>query len=167
MYIQEILDKAENAFQLKDDIEVKFLCKVDFYPPHGAVRLIVESIDPVYTLGKIAQERQRLIALLKKKGVLKKNKQLILSDVPLTIGLVTAFDSAAYNDFISELQKSHFAFKVFFVNSLIWKINKNKREVNKNRFIMLFACNINLLDGICFFIKIFTLFCDYFIPQII
>ena len=116
-YISDILKKAENAFQLKDDIEVKFLCRVDFYSPHGAVRLIVENIDPVYTLGKIAQDRQKLIALLKTKGTLEENKKLPLSDVSLRVGLITAFDSAAYNDFISELERSGFGFNVFFVNS--------------------------------------------------
>ena len=38
--IDAILKKAENAFELKDDIEVKFLCKVDFYTGFGQVRLI-------------------------------------------------------------------------------------------------------------------------------
>ncbi len=118
-YIDEILRGSENAFQLKDDIEVKFLCKIDFYPPHGAVRLIVESIDPVYTLGKIAQERQRLIALLKQNGTLEKNKQLLFPMVPLKIGVITAYDSAAYNDFISELRASGFRFKILLRNSLM------------------------------------------------
>ncbi|MFA5087891.1 MAG: exodeoxyribonuclease VII large subunit [Candidatus Omnitrophota bacterium] len=118
-HIEEVLKNSENSFQLKDDIEVKFLCKVDFYPPHGAVRLVVENIDPIYTLGKIAQERQRLIARLKEKGLLDKNKQLSISSVPLNIGLITSYDSAAYNDFISELKRSGFAFKIFFVNSLM------------------------------------------------
>jgi len=117
--IDAILKKAENAFELKDDIEVKFLCKVDFYPGHGQVRLIVESIDPIHTLGKIAQDRQRLIALLKQKGVLDKNKQLPLADVILNIGLITSYDSAAYHDFISELKRSGYAFKVFLVNSIM------------------------------------------------
>lgn len=117
--IKEILTASENAFELKDDIEVKFLCKVDFYPPHGAVRLVVESIDPVYTLGKIAQEKQKLIALLKKKGILDKNKQLAFPKVPLKIGLITAHDSAAYNDFISELNLSGYAFKVFYSPALM------------------------------------------------
>ena len=117
--INDILASAENAFQLKDDIEVKFLCRVDFYPPHGAIRLVVESIDPIYTLGKIAQEKQKLIALLKEKGVLEKNKALSVSRVPLRIGLITSFDSAAYNDFVSELKLSHNAFKVFFRNALM------------------------------------------------
>ncbi len=118
-HIQDILKRSENAFALKDDIEVKFACAIDFYPPHGAVRLIVESIDPTYTLGKLAQEKQKLIALLKKKGTLDKNKQLELSLVPLRIGLVTADDSAAYNDFHAELKRSGFAFEVYLRNALM------------------------------------------------
>lgn len=118
-YIQDILKRSENAFSLKDDIEVKFACSIDFYPPHGAVRLIVESIDPTYTLGKYAQEKQRLIALLKKKGVLDKNKQRELPVVPLRIGLITADDSAAYNDFSSELKRSGFAFQLYLRTALM------------------------------------------------
>lgn len=124
--IDQILARSENAFALKDDIEVKFLCTVDFYPPHGAVRLIVEEIDPTYTLGKIAQEKQKLIAALKEKGVLDKNKQLPLPLVPLTIGLITADDSAAYNDFISELRKSGYGFKVYLRNTLMQGKNAPK-----------------------------------------
>jgi len=124
--IQAILKQSENAFELKDDIEVKFACRVDFYAPHGAVRLIVENIDPTYTLGKIAQERQKLIAELKEKGILEKNKQLSLSTVPLRIGLITADDSAAYNDFVSELKRSGFAFQVFLRTAVMQGKNSEK-----------------------------------------
>ncbi len=117
--IENILKQSENAFPLKDDIEVKFLCKIDFYAPHGALRLIVESIDPVYTLGKLAQAKQKLIASLKEKGIFEKNKQQTLPLAPLNIGLITAFDSAAYNDFLSELQKSGFGFKIFLRDTLV------------------------------------------------
>lgn len=118
-FIFETLKKSENAFDLKDDIEVKFLCKVDFYQPHGALRLIVENIDPVYTLGKLAQEKQKLIALLKKNGILDRNKVHESPPVPLRIGLVTAYDSAAYNDFVSELKRSGYGFKIFLRNTLM------------------------------------------------
>lgn len=124
--IGQILAQSENAFALKDDIEVKFRCTVDFYPPHGAVRLIVEEIDPTYTLGKLAQEKQKLIAALKEKGVLDKNKQLPLPLVPLAIGLITSDDSAAYNDFISELRKSGYGFKVYLRNTLMQGKNAPK-----------------------------------------
>ena len=118
-HIEDILKRSENAFTLKDDIEVKFACSIDFYLPHGAVRLIVESIDPTYTLGKLALEKQKLIALLKKNGTLDKNKKIELPLVPLHIGLVTADDSAAYNDFRSELHRSGFGFQVYLHNALM------------------------------------------------
>ena len=117
--IDGILKKAEGAFELRDDIEVKFFCKVDFYPAHGQVRLIVETIDPIHTLGRIAQDRLRLISLLKQRGILEKNKQLELPDVILNIGLITSYDSAAYHDFISELKRCGYAFKIFLVNAVM------------------------------------------------
>ena len=119
MLLRQILSAGGHPFELKDDIEVKFLCKVDFYPPHGALRLIVESVDPSYTLGKIAAEKQRLIAVLKKTGVLDKNKELAFPELPLRIGLVTSYDSAAYNDFLSELRLGGFGFQVFYRNALM------------------------------------------------
>ena len=124
--IDQILAQSENAFALKDDIEVKFRCTVDFYTPHGAVRLIVEEIDPTYTLGKLAQEKQKLIAALKEKGVLDKNKQLPLPLAPLAIGLITSDDSAAYNAFISELRKSGYGFNVYLRNTLMQGKNAPK-----------------------------------------
>ena len=124
--IDQILAQSENAFALKDDIEVKFRCTVDFYTPHGAVRLIVEEIDPTYTLGKLSQEKQKLIAALKEKGVLDKNKQLPLPLAPLAIGLITSDDSAAYNDFISELRKSGYGFNVYLRNTLMQGKNAPK-----------------------------------------
>lgn len=117
--LADILRRSENAFALKDDIEVKFACRVDYYPPHGAMRLIVESIDPVHTLGKVAQQRQKLIAELQAKGTLEKNKLCELPQVSLRIGLITSHDSAAYNDFINELEYSGIAFKVLVRNALM------------------------------------------------
>jgi exodeoxyribonuclease VII large subunit len=117
--IEALLRKSENAFELKDDIEVKFLCRVDFYPGFGQVRLIVENIDPVHTLGKIAQDRQKLIAELTKSGVLERNKKLALSPVPLRIGLITSFDSAAYNDFMDEIAKSGYGFEVHIFKAVM------------------------------------------------
>jgi len=129
-HINSLLAKSENAFELKDDIEVKFSCQVDFYPPHGAVRLIIENIDPVYTLGKLAQERQKLILKLKEKGLFEKNKEFKLPLVPLNIGLITAEDSAAYNDFLSEINKSGYGFKVYVRNTLM-QGKRTERDVVK------------------------------------
>ena len=117
--IEALLKKAENAFELKDGIEVKFSGKVDFYPPYGTLRFIIENIDPVYTLGKIAQDRQRLIAELTQNGILARNKTTVIPALPLRVGLISAYDSAAYNDFMHELKRSGFSFQVSFYNAVM------------------------------------------------
>jgi len=99
--------------ELKDDIEVKLLCKVDLYSKNGAFSLTVFDADPSYTLGKAAQNRQQILEDLKKRGLLAKNKLLSLPLVPLRLGLITSAASAAFFDFTSELKNSGFAFKVF------------------------------------------------------
>ncbi len=103
----------ESGVELKDDIEVKLLCKVDLYSRTGAFSLTVFDIDPAYTLGKVAQNRQKILDDLKKRGLLEKNKFLQIPLVPLRIGLITAGDSAAFHDFSSELRSSRFNFRVF------------------------------------------------------
>lgn len=117
--ILEKLSQCENYFILEDGLEVRFKCKVDFYPPQGKLQLIILDIDPIWTLGKIAQNRQKIIEELKKSGLLDKNKQLPIPEVPIIIGLLTSYNSAAYNDFISELKRSGYGFKVILYNVVV------------------------------------------------
>ena len=115
--IEKRIEEANSSFQLKNDIEARFLCEVNLHPPSGQYSLIIVDVDPIYTLGKLAQNRQRIIEELKRKGLLERNKQRDLPLLPLNIGLITAFDSAAYHDFIDELRKSGYGFKIFIYNS--------------------------------------------------
>lgn len=99
-------------FELKKDIEVKLLCKVDLYVKTGQFSLTVFDIDPVYTLGKIASNRQKIINELQSRGVFDKNKTKELPLLPLKIGVITAYESAAYYDFVNELKSSGYGFKL-------------------------------------------------------
>jgi len=76
----------------------------------------VVDIDTVYTLGKVAQNRLKIIEDLKVRGLLEKNKLQLFPFLPLRIGLITAYDSAAYHDFINELKNSGYSFKVRIQN---------------------------------------------------
>jgi exodeoxyribonuclease VII large subunit len=101
-HIFEKIKESGALFTLKDDIEVKLLCKVDLYAKAGKFSLTVIDIDPVYTLGKVAQAREKIIEDLRQRGLLEKNKLLSFPELPLKIGLITSSDSAAYHDFINE-----------------------------------------------------------------
>jgi len=114
--IEKRISQAKGDFQLKNDIEVKLLCEVSLHPPTGQYSLVVVDIDTVYTLGKVAQNRLKIIEDLKVRGLLEKNKRQRFPLLPLRVGLVTAYDSAAYHDFINELKNSKYSFKVLVRN---------------------------------------------------
>ncbi|MCK9574111.1 MAG: exodeoxyribonuclease VII large subunit [Candidatus Omnitrophica bacterium] len=111
--ITKRIAETNGAFELKKDIEVKLLCKVDLYVKTGKFSLTVFDIDTVYTLGKMAQSRQRIIEELKAKGLLERNKLIPMPSIPLKVGLITAPDSAAYHDVLDEFKKSQYGFKIF------------------------------------------------------
>lgn len=100
-----------------DGIKIRAQCRIDFYAPYGKLSLHVDDIDPAYTLGDLEARRQALIEKLTKKGLLHKNRETELAQAPLKLGLITSDGSAAYNDFMQELEKSGFGFQVFLCDA--------------------------------------------------
>ena len=100
------------SFDLKDGMEVKVKATIDLYMKEGRYQLIVSEIDPNYTLGAIEKRRIHTIERLKSMGLLDKNKALTFPYLPLGIGLITSKGSAAYNDLITILMQSRYAFKI-------------------------------------------------------
>ncbi|HAX60945.1 MAG TPA: exodeoxyribonuclease VII large subunit [Elusimicrobia bacterium] len=105
------------GLHLKDGLQIKAKCFVDFYPPQGKIQIRVTDIEPEYTVGKMALERKLILEKLRKTGLIDKNKKLEIPLVPLNVGLITSAGSAAYNDFIDELKKSGYSFKVFLCDA--------------------------------------------------
>lgn len=95
---------------LDDDLHVRIRASIDFYPPHGRLQLKMTGVDPGFTLGLMAAQRERLLLALATEGLLGRNASLALSEPALRIGLVTSIGSAAHADFCTELERSGIAF---------------------------------------------------------
>src|SRR5262249_55454946 len=115
--VERTLAKADAPFELKDGIEVRLEVRVDLYETRGSFQLVVESIDPVHTLGKLAQNRAAVLAELDKLGLREKNRSLPWPEVPLRVGLITSSGSDAWNDIVNELGSSGFAFELTAVEA--------------------------------------------------
>jgi len=115
--IERTLATADAPFELKDGIEVRLQVRVDLYETRGAYQLVVEQIDPVHTLGKLAQNRAAVLAELEKLGLREKNRSLPWPEVPLRVGLITSAGSDAYNDFVNELGRAGLAFDLTVVDA--------------------------------------------------
>jgi exodeoxyribonuclease VII large subunit len=114
--IEAVLAKVGNL-ELEDGIEVKIRGKLNYYPPQGRVQFLMNAIDPRYTLGQLAAERDRALKALAEEGLLDRNRSLELPIVPLAVGLVTSHDSAAYNDAVKELENSGFSFRILHADA--------------------------------------------------
>ena len=95
---------------LGDDLQVRIRASIDFYPPHGRLQLKMTGVDPGFTLGLMAAQRERLLLALATEGLLGRNASLALPEPALRIGLVTSIGSAAHADFCTELERSGIAF---------------------------------------------------------
>ena len=104
---------------LDDGIEVRIRAEVEYYAGSGQVQLIMSGVDPHFTLGVLAADRERTLAELAASGLLRRNAAVPLPLVPLRVGLVTAAGSAAHADFVHELEASGYAFEVLLCDARV------------------------------------------------
>ena len=97
---------------MADDLQLRIRARVDFYPPSGRLQLVMDGVDPTFTLGRLAAERDRLLRALDDEGLLRANRSVPVPVPPLRVGLVTSIGSAAHADFTDELERSDLPFEV-------------------------------------------------------
>ena len=92
---------------------------VDVYAPQGRIGFTVTDIDVAGLLGDVARRRQELIARLGAEGLLDANKRVVVSPVPLRIGLIASPQTEGFSDFTGQLLGSGFGFVVTLVKTTV------------------------------------------------
>lgn len=106
------LERHEPPLTLRDGIEIRALVKLDYYPGTGRLQVVVQDIDPTFTLGKLALSREQVLRELVQKGLHEQNRQLGFPLPALRIGVLTSPDADGWNDFLRHLEESHGGFDV-------------------------------------------------------
>ncbi|MFN7589702.1 MAG: exodeoxyribonuclease VII large subunit [Planctomycetota bacterium] len=106
------LERHEPPLTLRDGIEIRALVKLDFYPGTGRLQVVVQDIDPTFTLGKLALSREQVLRELLQLGLHERNRQLGFPLPALRIGVLTSPDADGWNDFRRHLEESHGGFEV-------------------------------------------------------
>ena len=73
--------------------------------------LIINDIDPEYSVGAKELERQRTIERLTSEGLMDLQKQLELPALPYRLAVVSAPDAAGYRDFRKHIDENPYGFK--------------------------------------------------------
>ena len=72
--------------------------------------LVINDIDPQYSLGQKELERQRTIERLSREGLMDLQKELALPVLPYRLAVVSAEDAAGYRDFVRHLEENPYGF---------------------------------------------------------
>lgn len=117
--VNQTLKQSGAGLRMTDGLAVRIKGTVSFYNAQSRVQLQMTAIDPSYTLGRMAAERDRLLQALAAEGLLDANGRRPLPPVPLRVGLVTSDGSAACEDFLHELEASGLGFRVSIVHARV------------------------------------------------
>lgn len=116
--VNRILRKA-GGVRMHDGIEIRIRGRVAYYPPQGRVQLIMSLIDPQFTLGQMAEARTALLERLAADGLLDRNQDVPMPALPLRVALVTSGGSAAFADFVDEIDRSGHPFRITLIDSRV------------------------------------------------
>ena len=100
---------TETGQTLSVGMQVLLQVEVSFHSVYG-LSLNVVGIDPTFTLGDLARQRQLTIQRLQEDGVMDLQRALTIPSLPRRIAVVSAPDAAGYGDFCHQLLSNNSGF---------------------------------------------------------
>lgn len=97
---------------LRSGIEVRIRTTVGVRRSRGHIQLGLLEVDPSFTAGRLALDRDEVLRRLAGDGSLAANGRLDIPILPLRIGLVTSRGSAAHADFLDQIRRTGYRFSV-------------------------------------------------------
>jgi exodeoxyribonuclease VII large subunit len=97
---------------LTTGLKVLVKVTVQFQEVFG-ISLIINDIDPSYTMGDLARKRREVLMRLEEEGVLDMNKDLELPPVVQKIAIISSPTAAGYGDFVNQLENNPYRIKFY------------------------------------------------------
>lgn len=94
---------------LSQGMEVLLKAKVDYHERFG-LKLIIEDIDPAYTLGKLAQAHALKVKQIQEEGLIGKNARHTLPVAIQRIAVISSPTAAGWQDFSKQLQENAYGY---------------------------------------------------------
>ena len=107
----------ENATSesLREGMKILVRVKIEYHEIYG-LSLVINDIDPAFTIGEMALKRQQILKKLEEEGVLTMNKDMVFPVVPQRIAVISSAGAAGYSDFIRHLMDNSFGY--IFITTL-------------------------------------------------
>ncbi len=130
---------------LKVGLKILIKVTVEYHEVYG-LSLVINDLDPAFTIGEMAIRRQQIIRQLEKEGIFTMNKELPFPLLPKRVAVISSRTAAGYHDFEKHLNSNSFGF-VFYTHLFEASMQGTDTE----------ASVINALDRISGFTELFDL----------
>ena len=97
---------------LKVGMKVLLQVTVTFHEVYG-YSLVVQDIDPTYTMGDMARRRKEILEQLAKDGVIGLNQELVIPALPNRIAVISSATAAGWGDFRDQLANNIYGFQFY------------------------------------------------------
>ena len=104
--------EAQTGETLKVGMKVLLQVTVTFHEVYG-YSLVVQDIDPAYTMGDMARRRKEILEQLARDGVIGLNKELEIPALPRRIAVISSATAAGWGDFRNQLDGNIYGFRFY------------------------------------------------------
>ncbi len=101
--------ERETRTSLKKGMKILLIARVEFHPVYG-MSLMIEDIDPHYTLGEIERQKKETLKRLEKEGLLDLNGKCPLPSVLQRLAIVSSPTAAGYQDLLEHLGNNGYGY---------------------------------------------------------
>lgn len=110
--------------RLRSDMKIMARVCVSFHAVYG-FSLVINDINPEYTVGDLARRRMEIVARLQAEGVYDLNRELPMPRVPSRVAIVSARGAAGYGDFVRQLHNN--SMRLRFTTTLFEAVLQGER----------------------------------------
>lgn len=111
---------------LREGLKILIRVKIEYHELYG-LSLVINDIDPAFTIGEMALKRQQILKKLEEEGVLTMNKDLDFPVVPQRIAVISSRNAAGYTDFLKHLMENSYGY-VFYTVLIETPMQGNETE---------------------------------------
>ena len=94
--------KQVTGRDIGDDMKIMVCLSVNYSPQYG-LTVVINDINPEFTLGDMERQRQEILNRLTQEGIIGQNKTVPVPPVLQRIAIVSAAGAAGYGDFMKQL----------------------------------------------------------------
>ena len=115
---------AETGQSFATGLKVMVRVSANMHPVYG-MSLVVNEVNPEFSMGDLLRRRAQIVERLKQKGYLNLNRELQFPDFPARIAIISAPGAAGYGDFVNQLYSNESRLR--FVSRLFPAIMQGER----------------------------------------